>query len=249
MSLAVSRAVSLAVRHSGALSVSRAAQLLPGPKSCNKRTLLCSSKCCWRCFRLGRKPQICISYNILHIYIYILYYYIICCVYLYITTHHRGANIMADLLLVRCEVLRNTTCSAKQDDKRMQQQHTLGSKNVLLRAVSMAYDLVYIGLSMSIVIMVTSPGFRILRRFWACFRVACLLLYLPVSPPDNFDKWSGINPWAKGLLDGGNFCCSLGCVLFANCFDSHSLPAEDDTAVGQQSKQCTWFTSKNEAFW
>jgi hypothetical protein len=84
---------------------------------------------------------------------------------LYIPTHHRGANIMADLLLVRCEVLRNTTCSAKQDDKRMQQQHTLGSRNVLLRAVSMAYDLVYIGLSMSIVIMVTSPGFRILRRF------------------------------------------------------------------------------------
>ena len=185
-----------------------------------------------------------------YIYIYYTIIYNMLCLFVYTYTSswskHHGRSFTCQMWSAKKYYL---YCSAKQDDKRMQQQHTLGSRNVLLRAVSMAYDLVYIGPAMSIVITVTSPGFRILRRFWACFCVACLLLYLPVSPPDNFDKWSGINPWAKGLLDGGNFCCSLGRVLFANCFDSHSLPAEDDTAVGQQSKQRTWFTSKNEAFW
>lgn len=33
-------------------------EVVPGPTSCNKRTLLCSGKRCWCCFWLGRKSKI-----------------------------------------------------------------------------------------------------------------------------------------------------------------------------------------------
>ena len=85
------------------------------PSFCQGQRVAISALCCAAASAAGAASGWVGSHRFAYltiscIYIYIILLYIICCVYLYIHTHHRGANIMADLLLVRCEVLRNTTC-------------------------------------------------------------------------------------------------------------------------------------------